>query len=369
MDEMRRVLSSEIILPWCGREEGKCNNIKKNGGLYTQCEKLKEGEYCKVCDRIIEKNGGVAKYGTVSDREKCDIMDYMDPSSGKKPSSYSDYMKKNKLTMEEVEQYGKMCGVVVPPCHFEENKISRGRPKKEVSTVLENVEKKKRGRPKKEKQVVANGAGEELIASLMSLPSLPTAELRCPDVVLSESNIERKDEITNKEVSSIPSSESEAPQPPTDNDEKSEAPKPPTDNASADKDKKSEAPQPSADKDEKSKAPQQSADKDEKSKAPQQSADKDEKSEAPKPSADKPSADKPSADKDENIEAPQQPADTTDEDDDEETVVVKFDINGITYLKSQDNVIYDMNTHDALGVWNEETSEIDVLPEEDDEEE
>tara|TARA_B110000285_G_C15104436_1_gene607063 strand:- start:157 stop:1089 length:933 start_codon:yes stop_codon:yes gene_type:complete len=310
MDEMRRVLSSEIILPWCGREEGKCNNIKKNGGLYTQCEKLKEGEYCKVCDRIIEKNGGVAKYGTVSDREKCDIMDYMDPSSGKKPSSYSDYMKKNKLTMEEVEQYGKMCGVVVQSCHFEENKISRGRPKKEVSVVLENVEKKKRGRPKKEKQVVANGAGEELIASLMSLPSLPslpTAELRCPDVVLSESNIERKDEITNKEVSSIPSSESEAPQPSTDNDEKSEAPQPPADKPPTDNDEKSEAPQPSAD--------------------------------------------------------------TADEDEDEETVVVKFDINGITYLKSQDNVIYDMNTHDALGVWNEETSEIDVLPEEDDEEE
>ena len=307
MDEMRRVLSSEIILPWCGREEGKCNNIKKNGGLYTQCEKLKEGEYCNVCARSIEKNGGVAKYGTVSDREKCDIMDYMDPSSGKKPSSYSDYMKKNKLTMEEVEQYGKMCGVVVQSCHFEENKISRGRPKKEVSVVLENVEKKKRGRPKKEKQVVANGAGEELIASLMSLPSLPTAELRCPDVVLSESNIERKDEITNKEVSSIPSSESEAPQPPTDNDEKSEAPQPPADKPPTDNDEKSEAPQPSAD--------------------------------------------------------------TADEDEDEETVVVKFDINGITYLKSQDNVIYDMNTHDALGVWNEETSEIDVLPEEDDEEE
>ena len=141
----------------------------------------------------------------------------------------------------------------------------------------------------------------------MSLPSLPTAELRCPDVVLSESNIERKDEITNKEVSSIPSSESEAPQPPTDNDEKSEAPQPPADKPPTDNDEKSEAPQPSAD--------------------------------------------------------------TADEDEDEETVVVKFDINGITYLKSQDNVIYDMNTHDALGVWNEETSEIDVLPEEDDEEE
>jgi len=277
MSEMRKILSIEIILPWCGREEGKCDNIKKNGGLYTQCEKLKEGEYCNVCARSIEKNGGVAKYGTVSDRENCEIMEYMDPSSGKKPSSYSEYMKKNNLTMEEVEQYGKICGVVVPPCHFEENKSSRGRPKKEVSVELENGEKKKRGRPKKEKQVVANGAGEELIASLMSLPSLPTTELRC----------------------CLPTAELRCHETPLSATEESEAPQPSTDT-------ESEAPQPSAD---------------------------------------------------------------TADDDEEETVVVKFDILGITYLKSQDNVIYDMNTHDAMGVWNEETSEIDELTEEEEEEE
>ena len=315
--EILGMLSSEIMLPWCGVDELKCENIKKNSGLYTQCSKMKEGcEYCKVCARSIEKNGGVSKYGRVSDREKCSIMEYVDPSSGKKPSSYSEYMKKNNLTMEEVEKYGKMCGVVVPSCHFEENKSSRGRPKKEVGS--ENVDKKKRGRPKKEKQVVSNGSGEDLIASLClpSLPSLPTAclppclptaclptaELRCPEIPLSadeESNIESvsdvniesisdvniesvSDEITNKEVRSIPSPAEE--------------------------------------------------------------------SEAPQPSADKPSAD-------------------TADDDEEETVVVKFDILGITYLKSQDNVIYDMNTHDAMGVWNEETSEIDELPDEEDEEE
>ena len=300
--EILGMLSSEIMLPWCGVDELKCENIKKNSGLYTQCSKMKEGcEYCKVCARSIEKNGGVSKYGRVSDREKCSIMEYVDPSSGKKPSSYSEYMKKNNLTMEEVEKYGKICGVVVPSCHFEENKSSRGRPKKEVSNDLENVEKKKRGRPKKEKQVVSNGSGEDLIASLCCLPSLPTAELRCPEMPLSadeerniesvsdvniesvsDVNIERKDEITNKEVRSIPSPAEE--------------------------------------------------------------------SEAPQPSVDKPSAD-------------------TADDDEEETVVVKFDILGITYLKSQDNVIYDMNTHDAMGVWNEETSEIDELPDEEDEEE
>ena len=289
--ECMYMLRKEIMLPWCGALEGNCENIKKNGGLYTQCEKEKEGEYCKICVRSIEKNGGVSKYGRVSDREKCGIMEYVDPSSGKKVSYYSEYMKKNKLTREEVEQYGKMCGVVVPSCHFEERLEGRGRPAKEK--VVGNGEKKKRGRPKKEKQVVSNGAGEDLIASLCSLPSLPslsTAELRCPETPLSESNIESvsdvniesvsdvniegKDEITNKEVRSIPS---------------------PT-----------------------------------------------EESEAPKPSVDG---------------------------DEEETVVVKFDILGITYLKSQDNVIYDMNTHDAMGVWNEETSEIDELPDEEEEEE
>ena len=171
-----------------------------------------------------------------------------------------------------------MCGIEIPSCHFEEKEVGRGRPKKEVSNDLENVEKKKRGRPKKEKQVVSNGAGEDLIASLVCLP---TAELRCPEIPLSadeENNIESvSDEITNKEVRSIPSPAEES-------------------------------------------------------------------------------------------EAPQQSADTAD-DDEEETVVVKFDILGITYLKSQDNVIYDMNTHDAMGVWNEETSEIDELPDEEDEEE
>jgi len=55
-------------------------------------------------------------------------------------------------------------------------------------------------------------------------------------------------------------------------------------------------------------------------------------------------------------------------DDEEETIVIKFDILGVTYLKSQDNVLYDINTHDAVGVWNEEKSEIDELPDEEEEE-
>jgi len=51
-------------------------------------------------------------------------------------------------------------------------------------------------------------------------------------------------------------------------------------------------------------------------------------------------------------------------DDEEETLVVKFEIKGVIYLKSSDNVLYDMMSHDVIGIWNEERSEIDEIPEE-----
>jgi hypothetical protein len=298
VSESKMILEKGIVLPWCGEDEKKCKNIKKNGGLYTQCdvdvenvENVENVEYCKVCEKSISKNGGVCEYGNVSERLSCGIMEYVDRKGGK-VKSYSEYMKKNKLERSDVEKYGQMCGVVIPACHFENDvseKKKRGRPKSEQEmTTLErvDVEKKKRGRPKKEKQVVANGAGEELIASLC-LPSLPTAELRycLPTACLPTAELRCQD-----------TSESS-----------------------------SEASKPSAD----------TAD----------TAD----SEAPKPSADT--------------------ADTADmADDEEETIVIKFDILGVTYLKSQDNVLYDINTHDAVGVWNEEKSEIDELPDEEEEE-
>jgi len=52
------------------------------------------------------------------------------------------------------------------------------------------------------------------------------------------------------------------------------------------------------------------------------------------------------------------------EDDDDETQVVKFQIDGKEYLKSQDNVLYDIESHDAIGCWNETMQKIDEIPEE-----
>jgi len=54
------------------------------------------------------------------------------------------------------------------------------------------------------------------------------------------------------------------------------------------------------------------------------------------------------------------------EEEEEETSVIKFEINGTTYLKSDDHILYDMNSHEGIGIWNEETKEIEKLPDDED---
>ena len=59
------------------------------------------------------------------------------------------------------------------------------------------------------------------------------------------------------------------------------------------------------------------------------------------------------------------------EEEEDEITVKKFEHKGVTYLRSSDNVIYDMNTEDAIGKWNEVSKCIDAYelePEEEEEE-
>ena len=288
-----RVLK-RIKMPWCGViEEMLCKSIRKNGGLYTQCEKESECEYCVGCLKEKSKNGEL-KWGSVYDRMKVGIEEYRD-RNGNKPLKYRKIMKKDGISMEEVLEEGKRLGWEVPLCHFEENDGKRGRPKKEKS-VVEMVEKKKRGRPKKEKEMVSQNAGEDLIASLLLGVGGPLG------VPSPYDGIGRQDQVQEKEPSA--------------------------DLAVQEK--------PSADLAVQEKEPLTVQEKE------------------PLTVQEKPSADL---------------ADLADEDEEEETCVIKFTIDGKIYLKSDDNVLYDLNTHDAVGVWNEKSNEIDELPDEDDEEE
>jgi len=237
-----------IILPWCGEKlSGKCWALKLNSGLHTQCMKDVNEKYCKGCWNLIEKNGGIAPYGTVEDRLKCGILEYVDPK-GKQTIPYANVMKKLNITQDEALHEAEKLGWVIPACHFEMKVSKRGRPKRDTSAEdtesEEGNETKKRGRPKKEKEIVSTSVGEDLIASLIEESK-------------ENKSITINDENMNPDL--IDDSESEDGEP-----------------------------------------------------------------------------------------------------------VVTFEINGTTYLKSGDNVLFDLNSHDCVGLWNEETKNIDEIPDDED---
>ena len=263
-------LKASCVLPWCGEVIlGKCSALKLNSGLHTQCMKNCVEKYCEPCRKLVDKNGGIAPYGTVEDRVKCDILEYKDPK-GKQTIPYANVMKKLNINKEEALKEAEKLGWSIPECHFELKSSKRGRPKKDTSAEdteseggSESGEKKKRGRPKKEKEVVTANVGEDLIASLI------------------QESQEEKVEGKNCVSVSVP------------------VPVPVSVPVSVPEVKDEEL----------------------------------------KPS---------------EID-----------DDDDETSVVKFEIDGKTYLKSEDNVLFDMNSHDCVGIWNEETKSIDEIPDDD----
>ena len=51
---------------------------------------------------------------------------------------------------------------------------------------------------------------------------------------------------------------------------------------------------------------------------------------------------------------------SSDSDDEEELAVTEFKIGGVKYLKSADNTIYDLKTHEEIGSWNPKTKQIEL---------
>lgn len=253
----------KIMLPFCGRiDDERCQGIKINYGLYTQCENnMFQKNLCKTCHKQSEKNSdGKPNYGTIDERLDKNYKD----KNGKQPIKYSKFMEKMNITREMAEKEAEEQGVTIPEEEFEIKKTGRGRPKKSTSTTDTSdeesiAEPKKRGRPPKEKKVIENGnVGDDLIKNL----------------------IEEANKSEPKKIATPP------PKEPTPEPKKTATPEPENDD---------------------------------------------------------------------------------DIDDEEETVVAPFTFKGVKYLKAADNTIYDINTHEEVGVWDEEKQEI--VPDDDDEDE
>ena len=111
-----------FCLPFLAKavDENGCNGIAFNEGLYTQCKKVRiENEtFCKMClGESQASENGEPKNGTVQRRSNSPYYSYED-SRGRMPPSYQDYMKKRGITQEDVLAEAEKQGLTIPLEHF-----------------------------------------------------------------------------------------------------------------------------------------------------------------------------------------------------------------------------------------------------------
>ena len=132
-----------IPLPWMGMVDPNCcQAITYNYGLFTQCPKKKAGtSYCAACEKSCGENAaGEPACGTVSKR--ISLTDYVD-SKGRKPTQYGKVLHKLKIEMADAIAFASEKGFTIPDCHLEEYvppADSKGRPKKGDKEVTAGTE-------------------------------------------------------------------------------------------------------------------------------------------------------------------------------------------------------------------------------------
>ena len=131
----------KFSLPFLAKtvDENGCNGIAFNDGLYTQCKKVRiENEsFCKMClGESKESKNGEPKNGTVQRRSESPYYSYED-SRGRMPPSYQDYMKKRDITQEDVLAEAEKQGLTIPLEHF----ASFTRSKKRVVKAVKKSKK------------------------------------------------------------------------------------------------------------------------------------------------------------------------------------------------------------------------------------
>ncbi len=174
----RKTVQPGIPLPYTGVvKEDWCRGIRLNHGLMSQCTmgRVGEGEFCTTCQRQADKNGnGLPTYGHIVGRDK---EGWRTPG-GKQPTNYGNVMEKLNITREKAISEAEKFGLTIPEEQFEKKAAQRGRPARKGTATSDTESEdgapkpvKKRGRPKKDKKVISGssgGSGDDLIASLMA---------------------------------------------------------------------------------------------------------------------------------------------------------------------------------------------------------
>ena len=352
-------------------DENSCHGIKLNHGLYTQCSNgNKAGEsFCGSCAKQCDKNeNGEPDLGVIGHRVlKGD--DYRDPK-GRGAVHYTKVLSKQKLTREMVCEEAAKFGLTIEEHHFVAPEVKRGRPKKAVSdSDSESGVKKARGRPKKENKVVEVDATEDLFASLMNeatntstiakeddeVSELSCEDDICPPVAVKVSNEivtqETKDavKLAKQEEKLMKEADKAAKQIVKDEEKAAKAvAKALKDEEKAAKDAEKLAAKALKDAEKLAAKVIKDAEKAVKAEAKAvKDAAKVAKAEAKALKEAEVVADTPILEKEE-------------EEEEEEVVTVKkFEHDGVTYLRSSNNTLYNKDS-DPVGIWNELTQSIDL---------
>jgi NADH dehydrogenase/NADH:ubiquinone oxidoreductase subunit G len=147
--------------------EDQCFGIRVNHGLHTQCGQIRsgDGDYCKTCSKQASTNEN-SKPNAGDIRVRALGGDW-EPVG--KLVSYGNVMAKLGISKEQAEAEAEAQGVTIPESEFDVVKGRRGRPKKDSSSSDdEEKPKRARGRPKKSKKVVSSSAGDDLISQLVA---------------------------------------------------------------------------------------------------------------------------------------------------------------------------------------------------------
>jgi hypothetical protein len=181
---VEKAYKPSIPLPFVASmvSEDGCHGLAYNGGLFTQCQKIRmsQSSYCKGCQSEADSSAsGIPNNGTVEQRQGCMLMEFRD-TKGRSPIAYSKIMEKQKLTREQVETEAGKLNIVIDEAHF---------------VVVEKKVKETAGRPKAAKKtvtVVDSAPVEDLFAQLVDEDS----EEDTATVLLSSS--EDEDEVDTK---------------------------------------------------------------------------------------------------------------------------------------------------------------------------
>ena len=355
-----------------------CQGLAYNRGLFTQCPKNRldtGGDYCKGCQTEADKNAsGCPDCGNVSARLATGLYEFKDPK-GRSPISYVKLIKKLNLTLEQVSEETGKTGKTIPEEHLVvvEKKFARGRPKKvnavetddlSVSVVSDlfyklSVEKKQDLEELVEEVLEEEVLEEEVLESPVKTkkPKLSEDEKAALEAEKAEKKAALEAEKAEKEAKKL-ALEAEKAEKKAALEAEKEAKKLALEAEKAEK--KAALEKEKAEK--KAALEAEKAQKKEAEKAERQAKRDAEKTQKKEKKVDeKENVDEPVTEKEKVDEPVAKPA--------EKVKVTRIQISGKSYLKTTNNLLYNPETKEEVGIWDPDTKTIKPLPEEEDEEE